>query len=114
MRHAETIENRVLVEHCGLSKEAWSLRNMAPGQTSASGVRISKEHERSNNHNQTSRFLGFYFSGPFPMFLVRDHFSCKHAPRVKAACVASPMCKFKLLSFYSTTKLLTSKYATIN
>ncbi len=48
-------------------------------------------------HNYGSYVLGlgciiiqaFYFSDPFPMFLVRDHFSCKYAPR-KRPRVASP------------------------
>ncbi len=46
-----------------------------------SGARISKEHEKEN----TITILTFYFSGPF---LVRDHFSCKYAPRIKAACLS--------------------------
>ena len=31
------------------------------------------------------KHLAFYFNTPFPMFLVRDHFSSKYAPRIKAA-----------------------------
>ncbi len=30
--------------------------------------------------------LAFYFSDPFPLFLVQDHFSCKYVPRIKDAC----------------------------
>ncbi len=41
-----------------------------------SGVRISKEHEKE----AIIIILAFYFSAPFSMFLVRDHFSCKCAP----------------------------------
>ncbi len=56
MRHAETIENRVLVHvskcmetctvdyHSKVSKEAWSVRNMVPSMFW--GMRKSKEHEK--------------------------------------------------------------------
>ncbi len=39
------------------------------------GPRKSKEHE--NEATTTIIILAFYFIDPFPMFLVRDHFSCK-------------------------------------
>ncbi len=48
--------------------------------------------------------LAFYFIDPFPIFLVKDHFSCKYAPRIKACMLV----QFKFLafaSFYSTMKL---------
>ncbi len=44
--------------------------------------------------------LAFYFIDPFPMFLVRDHFSCKYAPRIKAACNC-PTCFLAFASFYA-------------
>ncbi len=60
-----------LAKSVKVSNKAWSLI-MAPGMFEA---RIA-----------TIIILAFYFSDPFPMFLVRDHFSCKYAPRIKAAC----------------------------
>ncbi len=39
-----------------------------------------------NMKRSTIIILAFYFIDPFPMFLVKDHFSCKYAPRIKATC----------------------------
>ncbi len=32
----------------------------------------------------------FYFSDPVPLFLVRDHFSCKYVTQIKAGCKFKP------------------------
>ncbi len=55
------------------------------------GARISKEHKKEAT--TTIIILALYFSDPFPMFLVRDHFSCKYAPPH----VASPTCKLAFI-----------------
>ncbi len=63
---------------------------MAPGYVLGIG--------QARNTTTAIIILGFYFSAPFTMFMVRDHFRCKDTPRIKAA-LARPTCKFKLLSF---------------
>ena len=62
--------------------------------------RVSKE---ASQDNKPVTILAFY---PFPLFLVRDHFSIIGLPRLKTGCIyiAANLVKFKLLSFYLTTK----------
>ncbi len=52
--------------------------------------------------------LAFYFSDPFLLFLVRDHFIVPLSASSNGHCVARSTCKFKLFSFYSTKRLYNS------
>ncbi len=56
-----------------LRNNVWVLWSMA-----LHGAR-NEDKQRSNNHKII--ILAFYFSDPVPLFLVRDHFSCKYVYR---------------------------------
>ncbi len=54
------------------SEEAGVLEKYGPGARVPYISRVSKE---ASQDNKPVTILAFYFSDPFPLFLVRDHFS---------------------------------------
>ncbi len=69
--------------HCGLGSQQSQLESGSQkyGYMYVLGYVSGKSKEHEKKQQPTIIILAFYRIDPFPMFLVKDHFSCKYAPQ---------------------------------